>query len=258
MINIVKIGGNVIDDSTELEAFLKEFSSIPGKKILVHGGGKEASRLLTEMGIQVKMIDGRRVTDNDTLKVVVMVYAGVINKRIVSILQKDHCNAIGLSGADGNLLHTEKRSPNPIDFGYVGDITSDEAVNTHLLMTLLDNGYTPVICAITHNGEGQLLNTNADTVASAVAIGLSKEDNVTLNMCFELKGVMTDLNSTESILHNINISEVENLISTGIISGGMIPKIKNAANVVRKGVGSVNIINHRDLKYPEQGTTIDI
>lgn len=256
MINVVKIGGNVIDDSDKLHNFLTLFSSLPGEKILIHGGGKEASKLSKSMGLNPVMINGRRVTDADTLNVVVMVYSGLINKRIVSQLQALNCNAVGLSGADGNLLTTVRRAPEPVDFGFVGDVVRENSVNTEFLRTLLNSGYTPVICAITHDGKGQLLNTNADTVASAIATSLSKFNEVALTMCFELDGVLSDVNNPESIIKEIRLNDVDSLKTNGIISGGMIPKIENAINAIQKGVSEVRIINYSKIGNLETGTTI--
>ncbi len=257
MINVVKIGGNVIDNPGELNEFIKNFSKIPDYKILIHGGGKEATRLSKSLGLEPCMINGRRVTDSNTLNVVVMVYAGLINKRIISKLQANGCNAIGLSGADGNLLKTIRRNPEPIDFGYVGDVNGYQDVNTSLLFSLLECGYTPVICAITHDGNGQLLNTNADTVASAVATALAQIKPVSLTTCFELDGVLADIDDPESIISEINISEISRLKDEGIISGGMIPKIDNAVNAVISGVSEVRIVNHRNIGDGRKtGTTI--
>ena len=184
MINVIKIGGNVIDDRENLETFLKKFASLPGPKILVHGGGKEASRLSREMGIQPVMIEGRRVTDAATIDIVTMVYAGLINKRIVVLLQSYGCDAVGLTGADGNAIPAKKRSPNPIDYGFVGDI-DPQKVNHSFVEKLLEAGKVPVFCAICHNEEGILLNCNADSVASAVAVGMANEGECCLTYCFE-------------------------------------------------------------------------
>lgn len=247
MINVVKIGGNVIDNPDELQKFVQNFSSLSGNKILVHGGGKEATKLSKSMGLEPRMINGRRVTDADTLNIVIMIYAGLINKRIVSMLQSCGCNAIGLSGADGNLLTTVRRPPEPIDYGFVGDVTDGNCVNSALLNDLVNAGYTPVICAITHDGNGQLLNTNADTVASAIATGLVQTQKVTLTMCFELNGVLADVNDAESLINEISIDKVDILKSEGIISGGMIPKIDNAVNAVKRGVAEVSIVNHKNI-----------
>ena len=256
MINVVKIGGNVIDNPEELRKFVQNFSSLSGNKILIHGGGKEATKLSKAMGLEPHLINGRRVTDADTLNIVVMVYAGLINKRIVSMLQSYGCNAIGLSGADGNLLTTVRRPSEPIDFGFVGDIKDKNCVNIALLNDLINAGYTPVICAITHDGNGQILNTNADTVASAIATGLAQTRKVALTMCFELDGVLSDINNPESFIKEIHIDEVDDLKNNGIISGGLIPKIDNAVNAVKSGIAEVRIVNHKNIGHEDGRGTI--
>lgn len=192
MINVVKIGGNVIDNPEALSAFLKDFAALEGRKILVHGGGKEASRMSEGMGIKANMIEGRRVTDAATLDIVTMVYAGLINKRIVAMLQSLGCDAVGLTGADGNVIPAKRRSPEPIDYGFVGDIDPAK-VNDQFIATLLDSGCVPVFCAICHDGHGTLLNCNADTIASSVALGASRIGETRLTYCFEKPGVMTDV-----------------------------------------------------------------
>src|SRR6201996_681376 len=186
---IIKIGGNVIDKSDNLHRFLKDFTALKGNKILVHGGGKVATQLSETLGIEAKMVDGRRITDIETLRVVTMVYGGLINKNVVAQLQRYGTNAIGLTGADGNFIRTKKRPVKTIDYGFVGDI-DETSIDNQNIKRLMDGGFTPVFCAITHDGDGQLLNTNADTIASALAVGLSNLYHTTLIYCFEKKGVL--------------------------------------------------------------------
>lgn len=254
-LTIVKIGGNVIDDERKLEAFLSEFSILPSPKILIHGGGKEASRLSSAMGIKPNMIDGRRVTDKETLNIVTMVYAGLINKRIVSKLQANCCNAIGLSGCDGNVIKATKRPPHPIDYGYVGDIDISD-VNRAAFAKLLSAGMTLVICAIMHDGNGTLLNCNADTVASSVATALSAEYETDLIYCFELPGVLANIDDPNSIVGLITPSMRDELVDSGVIKGGMIPKIDNAIKAVEGGVRNVVIKPAEQLSVASSGTRI--
>lgn len=254
MISVYKIGGNVINDPEGLREFLKDFSSIPGKKILVHGGGKEATELSGKVGLEAKMIDGRRVTDKDTLDLVTMVYAGLINKRIVSILQEFACNAVGLTGADGNVISAQRRNPEPIDFGYVGDITPSK-INYNFISLLLDNGYVPVFCAICRNPEGGLLNCNADSIASALAIACSGIEKTDLIYCFEKAGVLSDLNDENSLIPLITKEMFEPLVKSGKISGGMIPKVSNALKAIEEGVNSVKICESKTI-LNQKGTII--
>lgn len=260
MINVVKIGGNVIDNREELVKFLHDFSQIAGPKVLVHGGGKEATKLAKTLGIETTMIDGRRVTNGDTLDVVTMVYAGLINKRIVSILQSFECNAIGLSGADANVITATRRPPvkkaaETIDYGAVGDI-SKEGVDDRMLANLIELGLSPVVCAIMHDGEGQLLNCNADSVASAVAIALSSHGTTMLTYCFEQPGVMKDVNDPASVIDLITPEDFTAMKEEGVISGGMLPKIENALAAVAAGVDSVVIKRAGDLINAQSGTAI--
>lgn len=246
MIQIFKIGGNVINDPEQLKKFLKDFSSISGKKILVHGGGKEATELGKKIGLEAKMIDGRRVTDKDTLDLVTMVYAGLINKRIVDILQELGCNAVGMTGADGNVIPAQRRNPLPIDFGHVGDISPSD-INTSFISLLLDNGLTPVFCAICRNPEGGLLNCNADSIANSVAVACSKIENTDLTYCFEKTGVLSEVNDEASLIPLVTPDMFKDLVESGKISGGMIPKVSNAINAIESGVSSVRICNSKDV-----------
>lgn len=253
-VSTVKIGGNVIDSPEALDSFLDDFARLEGPKILIHGGGKEATRISAAIGIETVMIDGRRVTSRDTLDVVTMVYAGLINKRIVAGLQARGCNAIGLCGADGNAIPAKRRDPNPIDYGYVGDINPD-GINTELIDSLLESGACPVFCAVTHDGCGSLLNSNADSVASAVAIAMASVAKSRLIFCFEKAGVLADISDESSVIGQITPSNYTGLRESGAISKGMIPKIDNALLAVRSGVASVTI-KHSGSLLAESGTTI--
>lgn len=246
MIEVYKIGGNVINNPEELRNFLEVFSSMPGKKILVHGGGKEATEFGRKIGHEAPMIEGRRVTDRQTLDLVTMVYAGLINKRIVSLLQEFKCSSIGLTGADGGLIPATRRNPQPIDYGYVGDIRPDD-INISLLTLLMEKGYVPVICAICGDKKGGLLNCNADTIASAIAIACSRQEKTDLVFCFEKKGVLSDVEDESTLIPLITQDKFGELIETGKVSGGMIPKVTNALKAVNDGVSSVRICNSREV-----------
>ena len=244
-VTLIKIGGNIIDNPTELEQFLADFSKIEGYKILVHGGGKSATKMAESIGLAPQMIDGRRITDAAMLDVVVMIYAGQINKNIVAQLQANSTNAMGFSGADGNLIQSDKRNHPTINYGFVGDI---KKVNTQLLETLLSTNIVPVFCAITHDGKGQLLNANADTIASELAIALSEFFDVTLNYCFEKPGVLYDAEDDSSVIENINQELYSKLKAEKAIHSGMIPKLDNCFNSLTKGVQKIRIGHHRMLK----------
>lgn len=243
-VKIVKIGGNIVDNPQALERFLGNFHKMEGRKILIHGGGKIASQLSKDLGIEVKMHNGRRITDLETLKLVTMVYAGLINKQIVAALQQIGCMAVGLSGADGNSVPATKRAANPIDWGYVGDV-EPEKINAEFLETLLDNGYTPVFCAITHDSKGSLLNTNADTMASSIARALSAKYAASLVYCFEKDGVLADPDDDNSVIPLISRESYKELLDGGKIVGGMIPKLDNAFAALEDGVAEV-FIKHAD------------
>lgn len=253
-IKVIKIGGNVIDNPVALKSFIKDFAKLDGKKVLVHGGGKEATRLCSRLGIETQMINGRRVTDRETLDIVTMVYAGLINKRIVSLLQSEGCDAIGLSGADGNVIKANRRPANPVDYGFVGDISTDQ-INDAFISLLLNHGLTPVFCAINHDGSGELLNCNADSVASAVAIACSRIARTDLTFCFEKAGVLSDIDDENSVIRSITSSNYEKLRLDETISGGMLPKIENAFKAISEGVNSVIIKSSSDLLL-DSGTVI--
>ncbi|WP_432714164.1 acetylglutamate kinase [Pedobacter sp.] len=240
LLTVVKIGGNVIDNSANLHRFLLDFTALPGKKILVHGGGKVATDLGISLGVEAKMVEGRRITDIETLRIVTMVYGGLINKNMVAQLQAKGCNAIGLSGADGNVIKAVKRPVVTIDYGFVGDLP-ENAVNATTLSSLLQANFIPVLCAITHDGDGQLLNTNADTIASAVAVAMSANYETSLVYCFEKKGVLKDVEDESSLVREIRSNEFEGLKDTGVVSGGMIPKLHNAFEAINAGVKAVYI-----------------
>lgn len=243
---IVKIGGNVIDNSENLHNFLKDFTALKGFKILVHGGGKVATQLSETLGIEPKLVDGRRITDIEALRVVTMVYAGLINKNIVAQLQRLGTNAIGLTGADGDFIRAKKRPVKTIDYGFVGDI-DENSINPENLKSLMDAGFTPVFCALTHDGEGQLLNTNADTIASALAVTLSELYETTLIYCFEKKGVLKDINDEDSLIQEIDPKQYEELKTKQIIHSGMLPKLDNAFTAIACGVKAVIIGHSNDL-----------
>lgn len=239
-LTIIKIGGNVIDNSENLHRFLIDFAALPGDKILVHGGGKIATELGKTLGIEAKMVDGRRITDIETLRVVTMVYAGLINKNMVAQLQAKGSNAIGLTGADGNIIQAKKRPTIPIDYGFVGDL-DETSVSSATLDNLLKAGLVPVLCAITHDGDSQLLNTNADTIASAVAVAMSSIYQTQLVYCFEKKGVLKDVDDDSSVVREIKTDEFDRLKADGTVAGGMIPKLHNAFDAIKKGVSAVYI-----------------
>jgi acetylglutamate kinase len=253
---VIKIGGNIIDDETKLSSFLKDFATIDGKKILVHGGGKLATKLATALGVEQQMVEGRRITDAVTLKIVTMVYAGSINKNIVAQLQSYHCNSIGLSGADGNAIQAHKRIHPTIDYGFVGDV---DQVNTSLLKSLLDQNIAVVLAPITVDMNGQLLNTNADTIAQETAKAMSSLYSVELIYSFEKSGVLLDVNDESSVIASINPSSYQQLKQEKKIFEGMIPKLDNAFTALQSGVKKVIIGKAetiRELISGNAGTSI--
>jgi acetylglutamate kinase len=250
-LKIVKIGGNVINNKEALTSFLADFSKMEGFKILVHGGGKRASEMIKALGIEPKMVAGRRVTDEDTLEIVTMVYAGLLNKNITAELQKNNCNAIGLSGADANTILAHKRIVKEIDYGFAGDV---DGVNSNIVKTLINSKLTPVFCAITHDKKGQLLNTNADTIAAELAKGMSKHFEVELIYCFEKLGVLADVDNDATLIEKIDFIMFNFLKKENIISEGMLPKIDNCFDALQHGVtkviiGKPEVIRDKDLKY---------
>jgi acetylglutamate kinase len=235
---VVKIGGNIIDDDARLDEFLRLFAALPGAKILVHGGGKLATELAESLGVSQVMIEGRRVTDEATLKIAEMVYGGLVNKQLVAALHPHGCTAIGVCGADGDLLRAHKRKHPTIDFGLVGDI---DTVNAPLLDRWLGQGLTPVIAPLSHDGEGQLFNTNADTIAQEIARAMSQAFHVVLIYGFEKNGVLLDVNNDNSCLRQIDFEEFQELKRKEIITRGMIPKLENAFSAIKEGVRRVII-----------------
>ncbi len=250
-LQIIKIGGNIINDKETLSTFLSNFSQIKGLKILVHGGGKRATVLANDLGLQPKMIGGRRVTDEANLEIVTMVYAGLLNKNITAELQHNNCNAIGLSGTDANCILAHKRIIKDIDYGFAGDV---DEVNSEVIKLFLENKMTPVFCAITHDKKGQLLNTNADTISSEIAKALSSDYDVELVYCFEKNGVLKDVNNDNSVIESINKVIYEDLKQKNIIAEGMLPKLKNSFEALDNGVkrviiGNQEVISNRNQKY---------
>ncbi len=255
-LKIIKIGGNIIDNPILLDEFLSDFSKLDSPKILVHGGGKLASELSLKMGIAPNLINGRRVTDTETLDIITMVYAGKINKQIVAKLQANQCNALGFSGADGNTIIAKKRPIADIDYGFVGDVTK---VNIELIEMLLLNGVSPVFCAISHDKNGQLLNTNADTIATELAIALSTNFKVDLLYCFEKNGVLRNVEDEHSVISEINQQQYDNLKAEKVIHSGMLPKIDNCFYAVNNGVKKVCIGNSKmPFNSTEKCTTIQL
>lgn len=245
-LHVIKIGGNIIDDQKRLAEFLRKFADISEAKILVHGGGKSATELANALGIHQTIIEGRRITNAATLDVIVMVYAGLINKSIVAKLQAFQCNATGFCGADGNLIQSKKREHPEIDYGFVGDILSD-GIDTSTIELCLNNGLIPVISAVTHDGNGQLLNTNADAIASGIAVSMNTYNDVNLTYCFDKKGVLTDFENESSYLPEMSMKDYINLSSKGIIAKGMIPKLDNAFKALEHGVKKVNICSADEI-----------
>lgn len=243
-LTIIKVGGKVVEEPESLNALLDQFKKISGNKLLVHGGGRTATQIAEKLGIETKMVDGRRITDNDMLEVVTMVYGGLVNKRIVAALQARGVNAVGLTGADFNLIEAHKRPVKDIDYGFVGDV---DDVNAFELKMLIGENVVPVVAPLTHDGKGQLLNTNADTIASELATELSRHFNVYLFYCFEKKGVLLDPNDEASVIYDLDNNLFDQHTSSGVISAGMIPKLENGFRAKRKGVKEVLITNPENI-----------
>ena len=241
---VIKIGGNVIDNEANLSSFLKDFAAINETKILVHGGGKIASKIGEKLGIESKYINGRRITDDETIDIVTMVYGGLVNKKIVAQLQSLGCNAIGLTGADGNIIPAVKRPVADIDFGWVGDVSK---VNVERLKVLLNAGFVPVFAPLTHDEHGHMLNTNADTIASSIAVAISSLYDVRLIYCFEKKGVLHDLSNDDSVINLMNKETYRQLIDDKKLFEGILPKIDNAFTAIDAGVKEVLIGDAKDL-----------
>ena len=237
-LTIVKVGGAVVENNDQLNQLLKDFSAINGKKVLVHGGGRRATKIASSLGIDSKMVNGRRITDSAMLEVVTMVYGGLVNKNLIAKLQAEVVNAIGLTGADMNVIHSHKRPVKEVDYGFVGDVDS---VDGAALRSLIEAGITPVMAPLTHDGKGNILNTNADTIASETAKALAKYYDVTLIYSFEKKGVLRNPDDDESIISKITRSDFKKYVSDGTVAGGMIPKLENAFAAIDSGVKKVNI-----------------
>ncbi len=249
-LNIIKVGGAVVEDEKSLSGLLMSFSSLQGKKILVHGGGKIATEMADKLGVETQMIDGRRITSAEMLKVVTMVYGGLVNKNLVARLQALGVNALGLTGADMNVIMSVKRPVELVNFGFVGDV---KYVNTKALVSLLEAGAVPVLAPLTHDKEGSMLNTNADTIASSVARALAEKYLVTLTFCSSIPGVLKDLSDPTSLIKTVAKKDFEPMVADGTISEGMIPKLQNAFDAINDGVSKVVITSPSDLSG---GTTI--
>lgn len=243
---VIKIGGNVIDTEDSLQSFLKDFAAIEGRKILIHGGGKIATKMGEQLGIESKYINGRRITDDATIDLVTMVYGGLVNKKIVAQLQSLHCNAIGLTGADGNIIPATKRPVKDVDFGWVGDVESGK-LKAKSLQLLLQAGLVPVFAPLTHDGQGHILNTNADTVASSLAVALSVYYDVRLIYCFEKKGILENVEDDNSVINLINRQTYEQLLAEQKLFAGILPKIDNAFAAIDAGVKEVLVGDAKDL-----------
>ena len=238
-LTVVKVGGAVVEDDAQLSQLLKDFSAIEGKKVLVHGGGRKATKVAESLGIESKMVNGRRITDAEMLSVVTMVYGGLVNKNLVARLQANGVNALGLTGADMNVIRSHKRPlKDGIDFGFVGDV---DEVDGKMLSKLIEEGVTPVMAPLTHNGQGNILNTNADTIASETAKALAPYYDVTLIFSFEKKGVLRNPDDDDSVIPSITHADFINYKADGTISGGMLPKIENALGAIDSGVSRVII-----------------
>lgn len=256
-LTVVKIGGSLLEDTDRLERLLDSFSAMQGRTLLVHGGGPQANRIGRALGIEQQMWNGRRITDAATLDLVTMVYAGLNSKRIVALLQKRGCNAVGMSGADGDIVRGAKRPVGDVDFGFVGDIAV-EGIGAATLALLLENGYVPVLNAITHDGDGQLLNTNADTIAATVAAALARFYRVDLLFVHNRPGVLGDVNNDGSVIRSLHPAGIAEMKEAGTIASGMLPKIDNALAALRCGVESVRIGDEQILEGQDRGTRIII
>ena len=252
-LHVIKIGGKLINDPDELSRFIHAISQEEGKKIIIHGGGRKATELSALLSIPVKMVDGRRITNLETLEVAIMVYAGLINKQMVSLFQSKGVNAMGMCGADGNVIQAHKRPVDDIDYGFVGDI---DHVDASILISLLQADLVPVLCAISHDGAGQLLNTNADTIAAQLAIAMSRSYNVQLKYCFEYEGVLYDISTPDVTISEIQNSELEELQTSGVINKGMLPKLSNGFDAIQGGVQDVSICGIDNLFSGKNATIL--
>lgn len=252
-LTIIKVGGKIVENSESLNALLKDFVAVEGKKLLVHGGGRSATQMAARLGVETKMVDGRRITDEAMLEVVTMVYGGLVNKRIVAGLQALGIDAVGLTGADMNIVLSDKRKVSAVDYGWVGDV---KRVNAEAVATLIESGCCPVVAPLTHDGCGHMLNTNADTMAGEMAKAMAAHYDVTLMFCFEKPGVLADENDDSSLIPTITPAVLDDLKRRGVVSGGMIPKLDNAIACVSAGVESVVITQADRIADPYAGTKI--
>lgn len=252
-LTIIKVGGKIVENSESLNSLLKDFAAVEGKKLLVHGGGRSATQMAARLGVETKMVDGRRITDEAMLEVVTMVYGGLVNKRIVAGLQALGIDAVGLTGADMNIVLSDKRNMSAVDYGWVGDV---KRVNAEAVATLIESGCCPVVAPLTHDGCGHMLNTNADTMAGEMAKAMAAHYDVTLMFCFEKPGVLADENDDSSLIPTITPAVLDDLKRRGVVSGGMIPKLDNAIACVSAGVESVVITQADRIADPYAGTKI--
>lgn len=252
-LTVVKVGGKILEEESTLAALLERFAKIEGAKVLVHGGGRSATQLAGKLGVETKMIDGRRVTDDEMLRIVTMVYGGLINKTVVARLQALGVNALGMTGADLNIIRSHRRPVKDVDYGWVGDV---DKVDGEMLAALIEKGVVPIVAPLTHDGEGHMLNTNADTMAGETALGLVPYYDVELVFCFEKPGVLRDENDDESVVPVIDRGSFEALKSEGVITGGMIPKVENSLKSIEKGVKKVIITKSSYLGDYAKGTKI--
>lgn len=252
-LTIIKVGGKIVENSESLNSLLKDFAAVEGKKLLVHGGGRSATQMAARLGVETKMVDGRRITDEAMLEVVAMVYGGLVNKRIVAGLQALGIDAVGLTGADMNIVLSDKRKVSAVDYGWVGDV---KRVNAEAVATLIESGCCPVVAPLTHDGCGHMLNTNADTMAGEMAKAMAAHYDVTLMFCFEKPGVLADENDDSSLIPTITPAVLDDLKRRGVVSGGMIPKLDNAIACVSAGVESVVITQADRIADPYAGTKI--
>ena len=252
-ITVIKVGGAVVEDEAQLTQLLQDFSAIEGRKVVVHGGGRRATKVAAQLGIETQMVNGRRITDASMLEVVTMVYGGLVNKNVVARLQAQGIDALGLTGADIDVIRSHKRPlKNGVDYGFVGDVDRADGDKLH---TLIEAGIVPVMAPLTHDGMGNILNTNADTIAGETAKALAKHYDVTLVFCFEKKGVLSNPDDDESVIPTITRADFDRYVADGTISGGMIPKIENAFNAIDAGVGRV-VITKADSIGLNFGTVI--
>jgi len=251
-LTLIKVGGKIVEEEASLNELLKEFTKIEGYKILVHGGGRSATKLAEKLGLESKMVNGRRITDLETLKVVTMVYAGLVNKNIIAKLQALDVNALGLTGVDMNIIQSEKRPVKDIDYGYVGDV---KEVDANILQYLIKQGIVPILAPLTHDKKGNILNTNADTIASETAQALAKYFDVTLVFCFEKKGVLFNEEDDDSVIPQLSHADFIRLSESGVIQGGMLPKLENSFSAIEKGVKEVIITQASDIAL-KKGTVI--